>query len=132
MATPSAHSSGVRRLIATLVLLALVASSAVPVRLPAWLDSLWQSSTLSKAAAKAGEVRAVQSAEAPNVAPPPFRAGLDSLRPPTWHWPFAVRALALAVRELEPRAWLRDQRESIRRVCRRSAPRSSSDATGVG
>lgn len=127
-----AHSSGVRRFVASIVLLTLVALSAVPPRLPAWFDSLWQSSTLSEQAPRDAGLSAADRAAPLRVAPPPLRAELASLPPPTLRWPLASWVQDFGSGELAPRAWLRDQRESIRRVCRRVAPPDSASDPSRG
>ncbi|MBK7583065.1 MAG: hypothetical protein IPI67_23065 [Myxococcales bacterium] len=114
-----------RRFVASVVLLTLVALSAVPLRLPAWFDSLWQSSTLSEQAPKDSGVCDAHRAAPLRVAPPPLRAELACLPPPTPGWPLARRVQGFGSSQLSPRAWLMDQRESIRRVCRRVAPPDS-------
>ena len=110
-----------RRWVASFLLLALCALSAAPTRLPAWVDSLRQSSTLSDPVGHDGDLRAVHGAEQVRVAPTLLRSELGALPRLT---PFSVivaRSALSAVLGLSPAEWLRDERESILRVCRRTA-----------
>jgi hypothetical protein len=112
----------VRRWVASFLLLALFALSVAPTRLPAWVDSLWQSSTLSDPVGHDGDLRAVPGAEQSRVAPSVLRSELGALSRPTALSALVARSSLSADLGLSLAEWLRDERESILRVCWRSAP----------
>ncbi len=117
-----AQISVVRRWVASLLLLVLVAATAAPPRLPEWFESLWATSTISDPIGHDTEIRAAQTASPLAVEPSQFRLELGAPSTSTKLWSPRPELSDGAAVAFAPRVWLRDRRASIRRSCRRTAP----------
>lgn len=111
-----------RRWVASVLLLGLSLFAVTPARLPAWFAALRPASALSAPAPRNTELRAAQTLAPLAVEAPVFRAELASPTLATSIAPSDAGFRVAPASALEPERRLPDQRESIRRVCRRKVP----------
>ncbi|MBK8998483.1 MAG: hypothetical protein IPM35_22410 [Myxococcales bacterium] len=111
-----------RRWVASVLLIGLSLFAVTPARLPAWFASLRPASALSAPIPRNTELRAAQTAAPLAVEAPVFRADVASPPLAALVQSSGARSRVGSASALEPERRLPDQRESIRRVCRRKVP----------